>query len=188
MDRAKFYDKLRRAMFPSLSKSQVEGMEAVLNAWNEDDDIRYLAYILGTIYHECATTMQPIREFGGKAYFIRRYWDNQNVAKQLGNLSANDAQIYHGRGFVQLTGRYNYAKASKALGIDLLGDPDKAMELDVATKILYKGMHEGWFTGKKLSDYIGESTNFVGARKIINGIDKASLIASYANGFLTALS
>lgn len=190
INKESFYKKIRVALFDKLTQSQVDGMEAILTEWERgrESDLRPLAYMLATVYHETAKTMQPIKEFGGDAYFVRRYWENKKVANQLGNKSAADAINMCGKGFVQLTGRRNYELASKKLGQDFVKNPDSVMELENATKILFKGMAEGWFTGRKLSDYIGLKCDFVGARKIINGTDKASTIASYANGFLTALS
>jgi hypothetical protein len=51
-----------------------------------------------------------------------------------------------------------------------------------------RGMFEGWFTGKKLEDYIfGNTCDYVGARKIVNGTDRAETIAGYAEKFQSAL-
>ena len=176
INKESFYKKIRVSLFDKLTQSQVNGMEAILNEWDNEQysDTRMLAYMLATVYHETARTMQPIEEYGkgkGRPYGV-----------------PNEKKIaYYGRGFVQLTWDYNYKKAGNILGIDLLNKPELALQLDIATKILFKGMFDGWFTGKKLSNYIGLKCDFVGARKIINGTDKASTIASYANGFLTAL-
>lgn len=177
INKESFYKKLRVSLFDKLTASQVQGMEAILDEWisGKHTDLRMLAYMLATVYHETARTMQPIEEYGkgkGRPYGIKN-------AKGI---------AYYGRGFVQLTWDYNYKKAGQKLKIDLLNNPSLALDLTIATKILFQGMMLGWFTGKKLSDYIGLKCDFVGARKIINGTDKASLIASYANGFLTALS
>lgn len=49
-------------------------------------------------------------------------------------------------------------------------------------------MKEGWFTGRKLSDYIsGNKKDYVNARRIINGMDKAQKIANEAVIFERAL-
>ena len=184
INKEKFYQTIRTSLFDKLTQKQVEGMEAILDGWIKGDytDIRHLAYILATTYHETAKTMQPIEEFGkGKG---RDYGKKLKLSRKP--YTAPD-KLYYGRGFVQLTWYENYQLASKKLKCDLLNFPELALQLDRATDILFKGMFEGWFTGKKLSDYIGVKTDFVGARKIINGTDKASLIASYANSFLTAL-
>ena len=184
INKESFYKKLRLSLFGKLTQPQVEGMEAILNAWDKgkDQDLRNLAYMLATVYHETAKTMQPIEEYGkgkGRPYGFKIKLSRKTYEKP--------EKLYYGRGFVQLTWYENYQLASKKLKCDLLNYPELALQLDRATDILFKGMYEGWFTGRKLRDYIGVKTDFVGARRIINGTDKASLIASYANSFLTAL-
>ncbi len=184
INKEKFYQTIRTSLFDKLTQKQVEGMEAILDGWIKGGytDIRHLAYILATTYHETAKTMQPIEEFGkGKG---RDYGKKLKLSRKP---YTTPDKLYYGRGFVQLTWYENYQLASKKLKCDLLNFPELALQLDRATDILFLGMYQGWFTGKKLSDYIGVKTDFVGARKIINGTDKASLIASYANSFLTAL-
>ncbi|RMF06601.1 MAG: hypothetical protein D6773_04240, partial [Alphaproteobacteria bacterium] len=100
------------------------------------------------------------------------------------------------RGRVQLTWKGNYARATKEINdrnlvgrkVDLVNNPDQALEDDIALTVLYYGMAEGWFTGKKFADYLHDDvTDFVGARRIVNGQDRAQEIAEYAQGFLQAL-
>ena len=84
----------------------------------------------------------------------------------------------------------NYAKAGQKIGLgnSLVSNPDRALESCIAAKVLVLGCKEGWFTGKKLSDYInGSTTDYTNARRIVNGLDKASLIAGYAQIAATAL-
>lgn len=77
---------------------------------------------------------------------------------------------------------------AKLLGKPLVESPELALNLDIATQILFKGMIKGMFTGKKLSNYFDTDTeDWVNARKIINGTDKADLIAGYGKKFLNAL-
>jgi putative chitinase len=58
----------------------------------------------------------------------------------------------------------------------------------VALDVAYRGMIFGMFTGRKLADYVkpGKTPDYVGARAIINGTDKAKLVAGYANAYLDA--
>jgi len=66
----------------------------------------------------------------------------------------------------------------------MVKEPDLALEFDNALFILIHGMIEGSFTGKKLGDYFGDfGSDFVGARRIINGKDKAEKIALLAQKF-----
>jgi predicted chitinase len=150
-------------------------------------DPRHAAYMLATAWHETAFTLLPIVERGSKAYFNK--YDpvladtprRRERAREMGNVREGDGFRYRGRGYVQLTWRNNYARASRHVGVDLLGEPDLAMNPDIAYRIMSAGMLEGWFTGKRLSDYINSSkTDFVQARRVINGLDRASDIAQYA--------
>lgn len=103
----------------------------------------------------------------------------------LGNTKAGDGALFHGRGYVQLTGRRNYTKAKDLTGVDLTSDPDRAKEPALAYQIAVQGMKDGWFTGKKLSQFIkdGQSPDYENARTIINGHDKAANIADIARRF-----
>ena len=117
---------------------------------NTDTDRRKLAYCLATFKWETAHTMRPIDERGGDAYFNKRYGPQTKVGKMLGNTKAGDGALYHGRGYVQLTGRNNYTKAKKLTGVDLITQPDRAKEGELAYQIAIQGMTDGWFTGRKL--------------------------------------
>lgn len=193
MNRAHFYAAVRSSLFGgSLSQSQVNGMEAVLDeAGKAVIDPRWLAYMLATAFHETGQTMQPIHERGGTEYFFRMYdpkGQRPKVAADLGNTQSGDGVRFAGRGLVQLTGRRNYTTFSKLVGLDLVANPDAAMQDTIAVKIMFEGMQRGLFTGKKLADYFTpKSSDWVSARKIINGLDRANDIAGYAKRFYDAL-
>jgi hypothetical protein len=129
--------------------------------------------------------MQPIYERGAKSYFSK-YEPGTKIGAALGNTKPGDGYRFRGRGFVQLTGRANYVKAGKKLGLNLMDGPDAALSPMIAARILVQGATEGWFTGKKLDDYLPDS--FVSARRVINGTDKAGEIASIATAFGKALA
>jgi len=195
MNRKEFYTSLRKSIFKKgLGKKQVAGMEFILDQWGETGfmDTRWLAYALATTLHETARTMQPIKERGGHSYFMRMYDKSgarPHVAKRLGNTVVGDGAKFAGRGFVQLTGRTNYTRASRILGIDFLRSPAKVMEPNNAAFIMFQGMKDGWFTGKGFASYLsGNTTDYVNARRIINGTDKAEKIAGYAEDFERAIS
>jgi hypothetical protein len=74
---------------------------------------------------------------------------------------------------------------TKELGLapdaDLVQDPEQALRPAIAYQIMSVGMRKGLFTGKKLGDYISASgCDYKNARRIINGVDQAALIAQYA--------
>lgn len=179
MDRAVFYRIVRERLFDGrLSQSQVDGMEAILNEWFRRvlADGRWLAYMLATTYHETARTMQPIAEYG------------KGRGHSYGVPDPVTGQTYYGRGFVQLTWKANYQRMSALVGVDLVHHPDKAMDLRFATMILFEGMKDGLFTGVGLPKYFNDTTDDpVNARRIINGMDRAELVAGYHNAFLDAL-
>ncbi len=192
VSRARFFTAVRKHPLPEqLRREQVDGLNVLLDVWERHyahHDIRWLAYCLATAYHETAHTMQPIHERGARAYF-RKYEPGTRIGRRLGNTRPGDGYRFRGRGFVQLTGRRNYELASRKLGLDLVDKPDLALEPNVAAHILFRGMIEGWFTGRKLGDYIrpGRQARYVAARRVVNGLDRARRIARYAEAFERAL-
>lgn len=192
---AAFFNVVRSgaALGPVLTKQEVEGCEAILSAC-AGFPASWAAYALATAVVEVAGTMQPISEIGSPSYFRRMYdieGDRPAKARELGNLTPGDGAKYHGRGYIQLTGRANYSKAQAELGLPLLENPDLALRPDVAAKIMRLGMSEGWFTGKSLRDYLRDRPEtreqFKAARRVINGQDRADEIAGYALHFQQAL-
>lgn len=179
---------------PDLSQSEVNGCDAILAAM-EGSPLAYCAYALATAYRETASTMQPIREYGGPTYFTRMYditGARPKMAAANGNTHPGDGPKYCGRGYVQLTWRNNYDRAGRALGVDLVEVPELAMRPDIAAKVMRRGMDEGWFSGKKFADYLPHDVpasrgQFDSARRIINGTDHADEIAGHALEFQAAL-
>ena len=128
-----------------------------------------IQYVIATVEHETAGTFKPVEE---------AYWISNAEAYRKRKFKYYP---YYGRGFVQLTHKYNYEKFSKIMNIDLVGNPELALEFDNSLFILIYGMMHGIFTGKKLDDYFNKGgSNFIKARKIINGTDKAKKIALLA--------
>ena len=173
-----FFNQVRNQIFGgSLRQTQVDGTQAILNEANRRDwDWRWAAYVLATTFHETARTMEPIREYGrgqGRAY---------------GNADPETGQIYYGRGYVQLTWKENYRAMGHIVGWDLVAQPELALRPDVALEILFEGMDRGSFTGVGLEDFFTSSSDWIGARKIINGTDKAEEIAELAKCFYAAIS
>ncbi|WP_186307018.1 glycoside hydrolase family 19 protein [Mesorhizobium amorphae] len=219
MDRSRFYASVRArtsgVLGTSLSQAQVDGIEVVLDAGqNAGLPLRHLACVLATAYHETGGKMQPVNENLNytSAARIRQVWParftsnaaaipyvrnpqglaNRVYANRMGNgsESSGDGWRYRGRALPQITGRENYTKASRLVGVDLIANPDRANDSAISARILIEGMRSGMFTGKRLSDYIaGDRVDYVGARAIINGDVGANgeRVAGYAKAFEAAL-
>lgn len=180
-DAAAFFAAVRQAppLGPTLSQDEVDGCAAVLGAcvgW----PVSWAAYALATAVHETAGTLKPIREYG------------KGHGRPYGVPGRHPPQVAYGRGYVQLTWDANYEKADSELGLngELVADFDLALRPDIAAKILVRGMGEGWFTGKSLQNFLPPLATrdaFKQARRIVNGTDKADLIAGYAVQFQAAL-
>lgn len=192
MNTKSFYDLIRGSLFKGkLSAKQVEGINAILAEYERIcvNDLRKLAYILATAYHESAQTMQPIAEYGkGKNY------DYGKKLKMSRKPYTTPDKLYYGRGLVQLTWYENYANMGKILGLPLLEQPELLLTMDVSVKVLFEGMLKGKssfgdFTGKSLENYFtADKTDWVNARRIINGTDAAQKIAGHAEAFYEALT
>jgi predicted chitinase len=141
--------------------------------------------------------MQPVRETKANsdaeaiARLDRAYakgqlsWVKNPYWHKDGN---NDS--WFGRGLVQLTHKANYVRLAAEIGHPKLAtDPNEALDMAVSIKVMFVGMEKGLFTGKKLADYFnGTREDWVNARRIINGLDRADLVAKYAKAFYAAIS
>ena len=168
------------------------GLNAILDSIETDsttfDSVEQVAYALATFRWETAGTFEPIFERGPTSYFAK-YDAGTPIGTRLGNTEPGDGFKFRGRGYVQLTGRANYARDGKLLGLDLVNNPDAALKPDVAYRIATGGMKNGWFTGHRLSQHIpvGGTPDYVNARRIINGTDHAADIAAIAQKFASVL-
>jgi len=193
-DRKVFFRDLPTRTGLATNPSAKEGLSLLLDDFEGDSgftQIRDLAYVLATIRWETGQTFQPVKEKRASHDKNPRLWEIQNRYWSSG---------FFGRGYVQITWEDNYQKASERLagtnftvssgaltmqGDTLVQQPDLVLEPAIAYAIAARGMSEGWFTGKKLSDFIqgGKPPDYVNARKIINGLDQAQTIAGYATAF-----
>jgi hypothetical protein len=202
-DRDIYFPLVRKRPFGgSLSQKQVDGQNAILARWELgpgliNEDPRHIAFALATTFHETSKTMQPIEEYG------------KGSGMKYGKPDPETKQVYYGRGFVQLTWRENYARATQELG--LVGEDDlewhaaRALDPEIAAVVMFRGMSEGWFrTGndgkpETLKKYFSELRDDpYNAREIINGdkhvvptwsngVSIGKLIAGYHSDFLAAL-
>lgn len=179
-----FFAYARRAPFGGrLTQAQVQGCEAIIAAARDITDDRHLAYILATAFHETGGKMQPVREgFAKTDAGARRAVAGRRYAVE------KNGHVYYGRGLPQLTWERNYIRMGTALGVDMKNDPDLMLDPDLSARALVLGMTDGMFTTKRLSDYFGPDVDDpVGARRIVNGTDKASLIAGHYRAFLDSI-
>ena len=189
MNRATFFDAIR-PLFGGLSKDQVRGLEILLAAV-DGLPIKHQAYVLATAFHETARTMQPVRETQAKtdaeaARRLERAWKAGKLPWVKTPYWRADVHGKHwiGRGYVQLTHRDNYERAGKRMGVDLVSDPSAAMSPMLAARIIVQGMSEGWFTKVKMAD----CATYRNMRQVVNGMDRADMIAGYAVKFEAALA
>lgn len=197
-----------------LTQAQVDGMNDLLDAWEKHgtNDPRHLAYTLATYFHETGAKMQPTTENLNytSAKRIREVWparfptiasaepfvrNPKGLAERvyggrMGNVNLGDGWLFRGRGGVQITGRENYRRMGTILKLPLETKPDLALDPKVSSRILIEGMLRGVslkgdFTGVSLEDFFkGSRDDAIGARRIVNGTDRAKLIAGYHEAFL----
>lgn len=192
LDRATFYQGARQ-QFGRLDQHQVDGFEAILNTADPHRFCQsHLAYILATAWHETGARMQPVRETfaaDDQTAIIRleTAWEHGQLPWVKAPYWRRDAdgRAWFGRGYVQITHRANYERLGALLGVDLVSDPGVALEPSVAARILVDGMRLGAFTGRSLANCL--PGDYVNARRIINGTDRAALVADHARRFESAI-
>ena len=117
-----------------------------------------------TIAVETAWTFLPIHERGGEAYFTQHYENRRD----LGNYRPGDGARFHGRGFIQITGRFNYRAFSRAAGCDLEENPDQALEALPAAIIL-----AAFFARHRVAEACNQR-EWLKARGRVNGINRVT--------------
>ena len=184
----------------SLDSAESSDKQKVSEQWVYDKAVEYgvtdknqIAYILSTIKWECGFKNQ--KEIWGEN---KSYW----------KVDSETGQAYYGRGFVQLTHKYNYQKYTqiikdmwkdfkdndgnilKASDIDLVNNPDIILKSnELAIFIAIHWMKNWIFTWKKLDDFINDTkTDYIAARSIVNWSNKAKEFADNAQTYVDKLN
>ena len=197
IDGAVFAGRVRAEFGKPPTEKQRAGFEAMFAYWAASalNDERWLAYALATAWHETGTRMEPVREgfCDSDECAIRavtRLFEKKKIKRNYA-LPHPNGHSYFGRGLVQITHGVNYERVGKAIGLGtrLFDEPSLALDLPTSVKILFVGMVDGLFSGKKLADYFTNTkTDWVNARRIVNVLDKADKIAGHARKFLACLA
>lgn len=186
-----FFNEIAKTLFNrQLTSSQKAGIRQKLKAFDKYDitDNRWRAYMLATSYHETGRTMQPVEEIGkgaGKPYGKKIKYD--------GTRYSTPDRIYYGRGDVQLTWYENYEMMGRLLNMPLLNQPELALKPEISARIMIEGMtrgisNRGDFTGVSLESFFNNRRDDpFNARRIVNGLDQADIIAGYYFKFLEAI-
>lgn len=215
-NRKKFFDGFREHIDVRLTQARVAALEELLALIEHDRFVKntdVAAFFLATSMIETAYTWRPIHEYGGRAYFIRRYGSQTAVGKRLGNDTPEEGADYAGRGFPQTTGKSNYERLEDALRkfypevvaeferrtgrvFDLTvgdqandkKDPDNMLDPAIAYVSMSYGSRTGLFTGKKVGDYnLRTPSGRLNSRRVINGTDRNKEIAELIRLFIIIL-
>ena len=139
--------------------------ERVLDVYNQLTQC-FAKYLINTPLRKCHFLAQILHETGGLRY-------KEEIAngkayegrKDLGNIVKGDGVLFKGRGAIQLTGRTNYDKYGRFIGVDLLANPKLVADnyyVDVA----------GWFWNSKgLNSYADKDDIMIITRRINGGIN-----------------
>lgn len=126
--------------------------------WANDPNTEWwVAAFMAQIAHESAE-MTASTERGKASYF-----DRYDGRKDLGNVRPGDGRRFRGRGWIQLTGRYNYRKAGEALGIDLENNPEMAADPDTANQVAL------WYFDTRVMNRVSDPRNIKAVTKAVNG-------------------
>jgi len=112
------------------------------------------AHFIAQVAHESDGFRTTVEYADGSAYEGR---------KDLGNIHKGDGRRFKGRGLIQLTGRANYAAASKALGQDFVADPVVVGSFPAAADV------SGWFWDSHALNRHADQDDVKAITKAING-------------------
>lgn len=198
INRKVFFDSVRYSIFDgSLNQRQVEGMDALLDAWDDAGatDLRWLASIMGNVRIEVGANMYPVREgfATNDADAIAHVTKLYNAGKVKKNYALPDERGLspYGRGQIQVTHWSNIKWASSVTGVDCYADPDRLLEPKISAICAVRGCIDGAFRrGKKCSVYFTDTnSDWAGARDMVNGDarTRGAQLEQFSVLFFTAL-
>ena len=193
VDRTLFFG-CARSVHRRMTQQQVNSYNSIFKVWLESGykDLRWLAYSLGTAYHESGSKMTPVREGFAKTdaaarKIVNRMWKKRDITMPYHRPDRVTGHVYYGRGFLQLTWAENYKKIGRKIGLDdqLYQQPDLALDPEIAASILIDGLVNGRIrANQKLGDYFnGKKADWVGARKVLSGDNKGPKVAAHARKY-----
>src|SRR5687767_14765292 len=140
-------DELRKIMPNCAAAKRTAYLPFIQQAMQEFQITSYLreAAFLAQLAHESGQLRYMEEIASGAAYEGR---------SDLGNTQPGDGVRFKGRGPIQLTGRANYAQASRDLGIDLVRNPERAADPDVAFRVA------AWYWNSRDLNKYADSGNF----------------------------
>jgi hypothetical protein len=170
-------------------------IEQFVKYYEAHDDIEWfipqVAYILATARHECLwrEVFFESRTEGGPVSYFNRYDpvlatgpDQRAWAIKMENTQQGDGYKYRGRGYPQLTWKKNYRRCGELIGVDLVNNPERAAEPAISAACIIRAMLNGTFTELKLDKFVNKKgeKDYLNARKVVNGVDKAPILQGHA--------
>jgi len=146
-----------RQIVPQLSASKAEAVAPHLNAAMAEADINTperQAMFIAQLAHESGGFHHMEEIASGAAYEGRT---------DLGNTQPGDGERYKGRGYIQVTGRHNYTEAGRALGLDLVNNPELAAQPENAARIA------AWYWESRGINAAADAGDFTRVTRLING-------------------
>jgi len=129
-------DQLRRIM-PNLPAAKAAGLLPHLNRAMAEYGINTMqraAAFVAQLAHESGE-LRWMEEIWGPTPTQRLYEPASRIAKVLGNTQPGDGSRFKGRGPIQITGRDNYQRFGRLLGLDLISAPERAADPEVAFRV-----------------------------------------------------
>ena len=124
-----------------------------------EENLRYSATALMRVWPSRFPNLEVANQYAGNAEKIA----NKVYAGRMGNTEEGDGWAFHGRGCIQLTGRDSYDRCGKALGIDLISEPQLLVEP------YYAALSAGWFWNKTGLNALADAKDYDTMTKRING-------------------